>query len=289
MKGTEVYTCRNISDISSGFTNSINLNILTGISGGTVGYPKIVCQNSFGDNDSSGLSVMIMTRALDTIVSGTFKIPYVIYNMQAAFSEYWFAESVFASSNDASIGTYDVAYSEEQNRFYFTAYNTDSAKLFTRIEDFNFNSGGIWFNVTDQYNDSVIDPATEPNPRISCFGQFAYTSWVMSALGAGGMPSSQIMFDRQELPLLTSTEEKNPSKNIFIYPNPFSHKVYIQNPIGIVLIEVMDISGRLVYSKTAQGNRDEMLDLSTLKNGIYLIKLTDNRGNSRIGRAVLEK
>lgn len=277
MKALEINFCRNTTSINSGFTIPISINPIAGIPVGGAGYLKIVCQNSYTDNDSSGLSVMIMAKALDSTGTSTYKIPWVIYNMQAALTDYWFSESVFPTVNDMSLGTFDASYSSVQDRFYLTGYNTDSAKLFTSIEDFNFSSGGSWFSVSDQYNDSVIDPATEPNPAITCSGDFAYTTWTMNTLGNFGRPIAQIMFDRQELPLITTTNEIKTFSEYSIYPNPANDKITIQNISGnkSVRISLFDINGRKVFDSNKTDSRIATIVTTDFVDGVYFVTISD--------------
>ena len=59
----------------------------------------------------------------------------------------------------------------------------------------------------------------------------------------------------------------NPSKGIINIEIPFDIKNYI--------IEVFDLNGRLIYNIKSPRNKNQ-IDLSTLKKGIYLIKLIMN-------------
>lgn len=74
--------------------------------------------------------------------------------------------------------------------------------------------------------------------------------------------------------ILTGTNNIQVS-TIKIYPNPAQHNVYIEglSTKETTLVELYDVQGKLILTKeiTENGN----LDLSTLSNGIYLIKIAE--------------
>jgi endoglucanase len=68
--------------------------------------------------------------------------------------------------------------------------------------------------------------------------------------------------------------KKDLSRNINIYPNPVSNKLYIQKDVSVVAASLYDINGKKIKSLDGQKNE---YDLSFLKNGIYFIKImTEN-------------
>lgn len=59
-----------------------------------------------------------------------------------------------------------------------------------------------------------------------------------------------------------------------VYPNPASESVFIQDIAAGAVIQLMDISGKLLMEKTAVEDM-ESLDVSSLNAGVYLINVTD--------------
>lgn len=59
-------------------------------------------------------------------------------------------------------------------------------------------------------------------------------------------------------------------KNISSYPNPAKDKIYFPNVKNISKVEIYDMSGKLIKSKSKISN---YLDVSSLQNGIYNIKI----------------
>ena len=66
-------------------------------------------------------------------------------------------------------------------------------------------------------------------------------------------------------------------KNIELYPNPASEKLYINAPLftGKANIEILTPEGKIIFRKQV-GSLNTSIDISNLKKGIYLLKLSRN-------------
>jgi mannan endo-1,4-beta-mannosidase len=67
--------------------------------------------------------------------------------------------------------------------------------------------------------------------------------------------------------------------NFKIYPNPGTEIITISNSEYIDNISILDVSGKLIFSKS--GNT-ETLDISTLKSGIYFLKVETNISSFKV-------
>jgi hypothetical protein len=78
-------------------------------------------------------------------------------------------------------------------------------------------------------------------------------------------------------PIVTNIPNQTVSEKYpIIYPNPSSERVNIVLPNYVDdIIEIIDISGKVVYYKRINGQNIE-LDISNLSIGVYLVKLKDN-------------
>lgn len=68
--------------------------------------------------------------------------------------------------------------------------------------------------------------------------------------------------------------------SFFVYPNPAHGLVHIQwiKPVQQFLIHISDASGKLVFAQRIDGNKNfHSIDVSSLPDGIYLIKATSGR------------
>jgi hypothetical protein len=66
------------------------------------------------------------------------------------------------------------------------------------------------------------------------------------------------------------TDATTASKNLRIYPNPAQGVIYLDNPLGIVNIQVYTTDGRLLKTQRLAPGINEM-DISRLRSGIYFI------------------
>lgn len=74
--------------------------------------------------------------------------------------------------------------------------------------------------------------------------------------------------------------------DVTIYPNPFSHYTTLSLSTNVVAYHLLDLTGRLIYSKTVE-NQIEYLHKNQLKSGVYLLQLVGDRG-SRFERLIIE-
>lgn len=58
-----------------------------------------------------------------------------------------------------------------------------------------------------------------------------------------------------------------------IYPNPASDRVYVSIPDGVLATDIYDLSGKLIMSSSSNA-----IDISSLQNGVYLLRIYANRG-----------
>ena len=78
--------------------------------------------------------------------------------------------------------------------------------------------------------------------------------------------------------LNTSFSSQNSMKNLSIFPNPFTEHTSIEFSSDIsskYLLELFDISGKLVFHKEPKTNSKFILNKGKLNAGLYILKLSD--------------
>lgn len=118
-------------------------------------------------------------------------------------------------------------------------------------------------------------------------GEPSLTEWgdlyFVTVYGNTMQPDTTDVFDcdpwvmKRKQPIVSGISNQNISKiHFIIYPNPTKGSVYIEFPTPIDdTIEIIDISGRVLYYKHLNGQNIE-LDVSNLPRGMYLLKLKNN-------------
>jgi hypothetical protein len=67
-----------------------------------------------------------------------------------------------------------------------------------------------------------------------------------------------------------------------MYPNPSNglFNIRINQYVGKVTIEVVDLNGRLVYSQNnTDFNVEKSIDMSQFQSGMYIVKVNNNQVN----------
>ncbi|WP_343635778.1 T9SS-dependent M36 family metallopeptidase [Fluviicola sp.] len=77
--------------------------------------------------------------------------------------------------------------------------------------------------------------------------------------------------------------ENKAGVHVQVYPNPSNGKLTVKNNnSGIQHIELVDLSGKLVYSRSLENKTEADLDISSLKQGLYLMKVLTPNGTETI-------
>lgn len=92
-------------------------------------------------------------------------------------------------------------------------------------------------------------------------------------------------FESYVCPPVRNSQRKRPDlkdeqhkEKLLVYPNPAQHRITIESPFDentVSIIEIFDITGKRVLSRSAIGNITE-IDVSSLKQGYYVVRLTSN-------------
>ncbi|MFM2225945.1 MAG: hypothetical protein RJA07_2147 [Bacteroidota bacterium] len=76
---------------------------------------------------------------------------------------------------------------------------------------------------------------------------------------------------------------------IEVYPNPAKESIVVSSKSLVNTIEVRDVLGRVVIQQIKNSSTQQIqIDVSSLSNGLYFIKATDDKGNSINGKFVKE-
>jgi hypothetical protein len=94
----------------------------------------------------------------------------------------------------------------------------------------------------------------------------------------GSSPSWGAMFDISNINV-NSLQSSLLNSKIKIFPNPTSNSIYISCVLNIEEIEIFDLCGKVLFTKSNLNENIVMLDLNEIKNGYYLIKITDKNNN----------
>jgi photosystem II stability/assembly factor-like uncharacterized protein len=143
---------------------------------------------------------------------------------------------------------------------------------------FNITSNTNWTAVSNQSWLTVSSPAGSNNSTVTLTATANMTTAIRAAtvIVSGNGVTDQIISVVQEAGIITGANEiENPE--ISIYPNPAKTILSVTGLTQSSKISVFDLSGKLLIIKHITNDK---IDISNLKNGIYIIRITDRKGTS---------
>lgn len=88
-------------------------------------------------------------------------------------------------------------------------------------------------------------------------------------------------------PLLIGVDEITEQDKVTVYPNPSTRMISFDGLNSSSLVEVMDITGRLILSEMSNSNT-YTLDLGDKQKGLYFCRITDDQGRVQQGKIILQ-
>ncbi|MBP9550228.1 MAG: T9SS type A sorting domain-containing protein, partial [Chitinophagales bacterium] len=70
----------------------------------------------------------------------------------------------------------------------------------------------------------------------------------------------------------------DPALSVSVYPNPADDYFIVESDIAILSLEIMDLSGKVIYEMNANNALKTIIPTSYLYNGFYLMKLHFEQG-----------
>ncbi|MEO8087853.1 MAG: T9SS type A sorting domain-containing protein [Bacteroidota bacterium] len=213
----------------------------------------------------------------------------IVYtNFGAGYLQYDYPLSYLQSCTDSMNGSTGVAYVNGRSTTTYDGYGTlqleaQSGGNFPNVgrvkivEDYFVNYGPIETHHTETYIWFDNTTANLKKQPIAIIYTHEYTDLNGTFIREKFALMRQILF-QNVVPssILTAT-------NVSVSPNPFENKITFSLP-GInsaIDISVCDITGRAVknvHLEKSVAGRNEELDLSSLHNGVYLAKISSDKG-----------
>jgi len=140
--------------------------------------------------------------------------------------------------------------------------NAEWAMLATEI--------GVWTTThTGAVTVNWIHDAVLPNVRVDMLQVRSSDNTVLAATHGRGL-----WYATWELDIATSQKE-NISQEFTIYPNPTNGLINLNSQErNIQELSVLDLNGKIIFSKNNVGSEDLQIDLASYPRGTYLIRLT---------------
>lgn len=76
------------------------------------------------------------------------------------------------------------------------------------------------------------------------------------------------------------------SSGLAIYPNPTFDVVYIEHICSVTEVVILNLLGQVIEQFETNCNRYYILDLTELRNGMYFIRITDDKNNIQVQKVI---
>jgi hypothetical protein len=269
-----IYTAHSEPDFNSPFTKPVCLDSLDQSAINKCRNPKIACQFSNSDNDSSNLTEVIMVEkqlSADSYDTRGF------YNLQATTSSH-FNEFILSSSSNNKTQS-DINFNPYNSTFMLTYYDSTLQSLPFLTKDVNLVNPGTWNIISQGYNDSPDLAAPYPKVALDMGQQQGADVWIKEGTGGNGIA----MFDAQYSTYTgvsgNITTVDNQSFNA--YPNPCNSLLTITfnliktETVKIALYnQVGEETGIIADRSFKNGKNILKYDVSNLSPGAYFLTLT---------------
>lgn len=265
------------ADYAANYYNTLSGNAIPAVPGGviTIENPVFFTKNSTASSSIVGLGLEVngvkVPAQADTID--------VVYQYPMNYMDSWDTSSyIYLDINPV----YDAIFKRHQ---YRSSEVDGWGEITTPFGTFD----ALRVKSTVTYVDSIYADPFGFGGSWNALGtpeDVEYTWWtnnnkipVLKIVAQGGTAST-IEYRDQEVVIGASLEEDN-AIEFGLYPNPASDVVTItSNEDSNSLIEVMDISGKVIYSDVIVST-NHAIDVSVWEKGVYLVRVTnDNKVNT---------
>lgn len=152
---------------------------------------------------------------------------------------------------------------------------------YTDVMTHSFNPYGFPDNVYIGVTTSVLDRS----------GMFLYwigtKSSVTYAMGLDNIIAPFIIkYSLPVVPRMSESESTMEDSKLSLFPNPASDQVFINSKNEIRQLEVYDESGRLIWQEEDLGQNTQRLDIQLWRNGVYVVRVTDQENQVETSRLV---
>ncbi len=176
---------------------------------------------------------------------------------------------------------------------YITKGNYTYANAFadTIALQFNYTDYGDYFSILAQLHQDTLPPNQLDSTDISVIETMANDStsevqaWArnLMSMARGDSYAEKLVYPEDSSGKRGYQETYTHSLSL-LYPNPATHQVHIRwdNPKATsLLIEIWTLQGTLIrQERSALGNGEQVIDVSSLSSGMYIVKLQDDTGQN---------
>jgi hypothetical protein len=219
-KTGHIFRSHSNPNFNSAFSKPVCIDSIDPSAINKVRNPKIACQFSSTDNDSSNLTEVIM---LEKQLSSNSYDTRGFYNLQATTSNHFNEFSLLSSSNNKTQP--DINFNHYNSTFLLTYYDSTTQSLPFLTNNVNLTNPGTWNIVSQAYNDSPNLSAPYPKVALDMGQQQGADVWIKEGTGGNGVAMFDAQFNNYTGIVRNNTTEESQSFKVF--PNPCNSSITI--------------------------------------------------------------
>jgi len=269
-----IYTSHTNTEINSQFSKPICLDSLDASSINLLRNPRISCQTSITDNDSSNLTQVVIFEKY-SLSSNSFDLAGC-YNLQAASTSY-FKSLNLAVTNHNEMQP-EITFNDFDNTFYVTYYDSTAQKLPLVVNNVNMASPDDWNVISNGYNNDPNLITPHPEIAINPTQHECANVWIAERGNGNGVA----MFDAQYSTYTGIPFDNRGNNENFCraFPNPCNQSVtfdFTLKRTQKATITLCNLQGQNLAVPTDQiflaGRQQVKADVSRFNPGSYFYKL----------------
>lgn len=238
--------------------------------------------------------------------NNTYNMLSVFYNFgttgaSAGAKTYYCDDIIFGGTSNVSNVTFRVDMSNYNGSFTTPEVNGTFNGWCGNCNELTVdpNNPNIWETTIPLTDDSIEykfsydtwSGQEDLDPNSSCVkldGQF--TNRFLKLNGDTVLPA--VCWEACDPCNLVSVDKENLVNNLEIFPNPASNELFINGNLqnnDVHQISIVDLTGKTIVSRTIQSEVvSERFDVSNLANGLYLVRIENNR-SFRVEKVMVQK
>jgi len=159
----------------------------------------------------------------------------------------------------------------QQNAYYSPIYSLTNEFLYYNLDFPLYLPAGTYYIGWEKISEEFLNVGWDVNHNNSSKVFFNAVGVWENATKSGSLMLRPVFGTFPE-PVVNVNEITNDESNIVVYPNPVNNLVHYKSDI-VYNIDVIDLLGKSIIS--INSSKDGTIDVSTLKNGIYFLRFSN--------------
>jgi hypothetical protein len=279
----QIYTSFTPNQYNGTWMAPIRVDTLVANGSGKCKHLSIACQINDLNNNSSGISSVILFERLPWMPMAGYNGIVGVYNLNPVQNPVWTPLTLESLDNTWSMQP-DITFDPGTNNFFATWCDSTNQKLKTAYQSFELPSPSNWNILSNGYNDTTNLKAPFPRVKSGVTNNLLAHVWSGNQYSGNGNATFDgatlwmaLPIDGQPEKLYRMSLSPNPAKD-------FTELSFESESTSKGVIAILSLSGSVIQNlreiDLKKGKNKILLDLTRLPSGIYYCSLVS--GNIKV-------